>query len=190
MLICIASRPHLHLLICTAIVAPSLPSSSHRRHLHRHDAAAFLAARPPLPSLPRGHCCLPRHAAAAAFLPFLSRGRRPLSTRNAPSLPLPALLTRPPTQSLSAADTVVVLLPMRYCYITAAANPLHRRAARRRHAAAHRPCAADALPPPPPHCRRRQCCAAAKLPPLPPLLTFQLSLTSPFLSPLPLPVTI
>jgi hypothetical protein len=58
-LICIASRPHLHLLICTAIVAPLLPSSSRRRYLCHHAAAAFLAAWQLLPSSPRGRRCLP-----------------------------------------------------------------------------------------------------------------------------------
>jgi hypothetical protein len=178
----------LHLLICTAIVAPPLPSLSRHRYLRCRAAATFLAARPPLPSSPRGRRCLPCRAAIAAFLPSSSRGCQPLSTRNAPSLPLPALLTCPPTQSSSAADTVAALPLTRCRCITAAANVLHRRAARRRRAAAHRPRAADALPPLPPRCRRRQRCAAAKLLPLPPSLTFQLSLTSPFLSPLPLPL--
>ncbi len=41
---------------------------------------------------------------------------------------------------------------------------------------------------PPPHCRQRQRCAATKLPPLPPLLTFYVSLLSSFSSPLPLPL--
>ncbi len=173
------------------LVALSLLSSPRRRYLPpRAAAAAFLAVGPPLPSLPRGRRCLLRRAAATALLPSLSRGRRPLSTRNTPSPPLPALPTRPPTQSSSAADTVAALPPTRCRCITTVANALHRRAARRRRAAAHRPRAADALPPPPPHCRRRQCCAAAKLPPLPPSLTFQLLLTSPFLSPLPLPLLV
>jgi hypothetical protein len=149
-LIRIASRPHLPLLICTPIVAPPLPSLSCRRYLCRRAAATFLDARPLLPSLPRGHRCLPRHAAAAAF-----------------GLP-----------------------PMRCCCVTPAANALHCRAARRRRAAAHRPCAADTLPPRLPRCRRCQCCAAAKLPLLPPLLTFQLSLMSLFLSPLRLPLLV
>ncbi len=159
----------------------------HCRCLPRRAAATFVAP-PLLPSSPRGRRCLPCRAAAAAFLPSLSRSRQPLLTRNAQSLPLPALLTRPLTQSSSAADNVAVLPPRRCRCITAAANTLHRCAAHRRRAAAHCPHAADAPPPLPlpPCCRRRQRCAAAKLPPLPPLLTFQLSLTSPFLSPLPL----
>jgi hypothetical protein len=40
------------------------------------------------------------------------------------------------------------------------------------------------------HCRQCQCCAAAKLPPLPPLLTFYVSLLSLFPSPLPLPLLV
>ncbi len=54
----------------------------------------------------------------------------------------------------------------------------------RHHAAARPRSADDTLLSP--HCRRRQCCAAAKLLPLPPSLTFHLSLLSSF--PLPLPL--
>ncbi len=153
MLICIASRPHLHLLICTAIIAPPLPSLLRHRYFCCHAAATVLATQPLLPSLPRGRLCLPCRAATAALLPSLSRGRQPLSTRNAPSLPLPALLTRPPTQSSSAANTIATLLSTRCRCITAAANALYHCTAHRRRAAAHRPHAADALLPPPPRCR-------------------------------------
>ncbi len=58
----------------------------------------------------------------------------------------------------------------------------------RRRTAACRHCADDTLPPT--HCRRRQCCAAAKLPPLPPSLTFYVSLLSLFPLPLPLPLLV
>jgi hypothetical protein len=40
------------------------------------------------------------------------------------------------------------------------------------------------------HCCQRQCCAAAKLPLLPPLLTFYVSLLSSFPLPLPLPLLV
>jgi hypothetical protein len=173
------------------LVALPLPLLPRHCYLPCHvAAAAFLAAQPPLPSLPRGCRCLPHRAAAAAFLPSSLCGRQPLLNRNAPSLPLPAPPTRPPTQSSLAANTVAALPPPHCHCITAAANALHRRAACRRCAAAHRPCAADAQPLPPPRCCRRQRCTATKLPPLPPSLTFQLSLPSPFLSPLPLPLLV
>jgi hypothetical protein len=58
----------------------------------------------------------------------------------------------------------------------------------RRRTAARRHRADDTLPPP--HCRQRQRCAAAKLPPLPPLLTFYVSLLLSFPSPLPLPLLV
>jgi hypothetical protein len=57
-----------------------------------------------------------------------------------------------------------------------------------RRAAACRRRADDTLPPL--HCRQCQCCAAAKLPPLPPLLTFYVSLLSLFPLPLPLPLLV
>jgi hypothetical protein len=56
------------------------------------------------------------------------------------------------------------------------------------HTAARRHGANDTLPLP--HCRQRQRCAAAKLPPLPPLLTFYVSLLSLFPLPLPLPLLV
>jgi hypothetical protein len=57
-----------------------------------------------------------------------------------------------------------------------------------RRAAARCHCADDTLLPP--HCRQCQCCAAAKLLPLPPLLTFYVSLLSLFPLPLPLPLLV
>jgi hypothetical protein len=55
-------------------------------------------------------------------------------------------------------------------------------------AAVRRRRADDTLPPP--HCRQRQRCAATALPPLPPLLTFDVSLLSSFPSQLPLPLLV
>jgi hypothetical protein len=57
-----------------------------------------------------------------------------------------------------------------------------------RSAAARRRRADDTLPPL--HCCQCQRCAAAKLPPLPPLLTFYVSLLLSFPSPLPLTILV
>jgi hypothetical protein len=57
-----------------------------------------------------------------------------------------------------------------------------------RRAAARRRRADDTLPPP--HCRQGQRCAATKLPPMPPSLTFYVSLLSLFPLPLPLPLLV
>ncbi len=61
----------LHCHCCTAaafLVAPPLLLLPRRRYFCCRTAATFLAAQLPLPSLPRGCRCLPRCAAAAAFL--------------------------------------------------------------------------------------------------------------------------
>jgi hypothetical protein len=157
----------LHCHCCAAaafLVVTPLLSSPHRCYLPRRTAAAaFLAARPPLLSLPRGRRCLPCRAAAAAFLAARS--------------PLPSCLPHP-----AAAD------PSRLATLRPSPCPPFQRVPRRNPCRLPTPLpqcrqrAAAALPPPPTrstvalpatatllptapallmHCRCRRCAAAA-----------------------------
>jgi hypothetical protein len=76
----------------------------------------------------------------------------------------------------------IISAPHKIFIMTDEEGEHHRRTAACRHRAD------DTLPPP--YCRQCQCYAAAKLPPLPPSLTFYVSLLSPFPSPLPLPLLV